>query len=140
MIQKLRALVRIGIIAIMAFLLNLMPQFMLSASAASVSGFRPGNIMSDAVMGNYNSMTLAEIQNFLTIRGNCNNRDYNLYRQLTIRYPGITWHWQNGKFVCLAEERFGDGLLVGSGQTAAEIIYQAAQDYRINPQVLLVLL
>ncbi len=140
MIQKLKSLALIGAAAVMAFLINLTPQFTTPTSAASVNGFRPGNIMSDAVMGNYNSMTLADIQNFLITRGNCNNRNYNLYRQLTASYPGITWHWQNGKFVCLAEERFGNGLSVGSGQTAAEIIYQAAQDYRINPQVLLVLL
>ena len=40
----------------------------------------------------------------------------------------------------MSEEKFGDGTTIGEGQTAAEIIYQAAQDYKINPQVLIVLL
>lgn len=111
-----------------------------TTSAASASGFNPGNIISDQVMGNYNSMSINEIQSFLTEKGNCNNTNYILYQQLTKQYPKITWHFENGHFVCLSEERFGDGQTIGSGQTAAEIIYQAAQDYKINPQVIIVLL
>lgn len=110
------------------------------SSAASLSNFRAGNIMSDAVMGSYNTMSVQDIQNFLNAKGNCNNRNWSLYQSLKSQYPNTDWHWANGHFVCLAEERFGDGTVVGSGQTAAEIIYQAAQDYKINPQVLLVLL
>lgn len=116
------------------------------SSAASTAGFNPGNIMSDAVMANYKSMTKDEIQRFLSSKGNCNNTNRKLYDQITAQYPKTTWHFENGKFVCLSEERFGDGvafgadLAPGTGQTAAEIIYQAAQDYRINPQVLIVLL
>ena len=104
--------------------------------AASLAGFDPGYIISDYQMGNYNSMSEAEIQNFLTSKNPCNNRDYNYYMSLS----GATWHWENGHFVCLSEERFGDGEVIGSGDTAAHIIWQTAQDYRINPQVLLVLL
>ena len=104
--------------------------------AASLAGFDPGYIISDYQMGNYNSMSEAEIQNFLTSKNPCNNRDYNYYRSLS----GATWHWEDGHFVCLSEERFGDGEVIGSGDTAAHIIWQTAQDYRINPQVLLVLL
>lgn len=104
--------------------------------AASLAGFDPGYIISDYQMGNYNSMSEVEIQNFLTSKNPCNNRDYNYYRSLS----GATWHWENGHFVCLSEERFGDGEVIGSGDTAAHIIWQTAQDYRINPQVLLVLL
>lgn len=111
-----------------------------NSSAASLSGFRAGNIMSDAVMGNYNSMSVQEIQNFLSSKNPCNNSDYSQYQRLSANRPDLTWHWANGHFVCLSEERFGDGTTIGSGQTAAEIIYQAAQDYHINPQVLIVLL
>lgn len=109
-------------------------------SAASTSGFKPGNIMSDAVMGNYTSMTKDDIQRFLTSKNPCNNRDYNQYKRLESNNPKYDWHWQDGHFVCLSEERFGDGMVIGSGQTAAEIIYQAAQDYHVNPQVLIVVL
>ncbi len=115
-----------------------------SSSAANLSNFDPGNIISDAVTGNYSSMTLAEIQNFLSSKNKCDNRDYNLYLQYTSTHPSITWHWEgepyNGHFVCMAEEKFGDGEVIGSGMTAAEIIYDAAQKNKINPQVLLVLL
>ncbi len=113
---------------------------MRETSAASAAGFRPGNIISDAAMANYNSMSKDDIQRFLTSKNPCNDRDYNKYLRLKSSYPNNDWHFENGHFICLSEERFGDGETIGSGQTAAEIIYQAAQDYKINPQVLLVLL
>lgn len=108
-------------------------------SALTTTGFSAGNIMSDAVMADYKSMSVDDIQRFLTAKNPCNNRDYNYYLELS-KKPGYVWHWSDGNFVCLSEERFGDGETIGSGQTAAEVIYQAAQDYRINPRVLIVLL
>lgn len=109
-------------------------------SSASIAGFSAGNIISDYMMSNRNSMSLAQIQQFLTSKNPCNDTDYNKYLRLKAAYPSNDWHFENGHFICLSEERFGDGETLGSGQTAAEIIYQAAQDYYINPQVLLVLL
>lgn len=113
-------------------------------SAAGVDGFEAGNIISDSVMSDYNSMSVADIQNFLTYKNPCNNTNYDLYLEQTNAYKTVTWHWSgepyNGHFVCLSEERFGDGTTIGEGQTAAEIIYAAAQEYRINPRVLIVLL
>lgn len=114
------------------------------SSAVSTAGFMAGNIISDAVMANYKSMTVSEIQAFLTNKNPCNNHDYDAYVRQTAQYPTVTWHWtgtpSNGHFVCISEERFGDGTVIGEGQTAAEIIYNAAQENKINPQVLLVLL
>ena len=114
------------------------------SSATSLNDFKAGNIMSDAVMGNYNSMSVDDIQRFLTSKNPCNNTDYNQYLASSRAYPNVTWHWSgepyNGHFVCISEERFGEGTTIGSGQTAAEIIYGAAQEYKINPQVLIVLL
>ena len=107
--------------------------------AASTAGFDPGYIISDYQMGNYNSMSEADIQRFLTSKNSCPNTNYNYYLSLSANGK-YTWHWANGHFVCLSEERFGDGEVIGSGDTAAHIIWQAAQDYRINPQVLIVLL
>lgn len=130
-----------------AFLFFMMASFsflsmqgMKSTSAVSAAGFKPGNIMSDAVMANYNTMSVDDIQRFLTSKNPCNDRDYNKYLRLKSSYPNNDWRFENGHFICLSEERFGDGETLGRGQTAAEIIYQAAQTYRINPQVLLVLL
>ena len=107
--------------------------------AASTAGFDPGYIISDYQMSNYNSMSEADIQRFLTSKNSCPNTNYNYYLSLSANGK-YTWHWANGHFVCLSEERFGDGEVIGSGDTAAHIIWQAAQDYRINPQVLIVLL
>lgn len=107
--------------------------------AASLAEFDPGFIISDWQMGNYTSMSEADIQAFLTSKNSCGNRDYNYYLRLSANM-NYTWHFKDGHFVCLSEELFGDGEVIGSGETAAHIIWQTAQDYRINPQVMLVLL
>ena len=109
------------------------------AQAANAGNFQAGYIISDYQMTNYNSMSEAEIQNFLSARNSCPNTDYGYYLQLSQK-AGYTWHFANGHFVCLSEERFGDGEVIGVGETAAHIIWQAAQDYRINPKVLIVLI
>ncbi|MBR3253413.1 hypothetical protein IKF85_01715 [Candidatus Saccharibacteria bacterium] len=108
--------------------------------AASLANFDPGYIISDYQMGNYNSMSEAEIQAFLTAKNSCSNTSESYYQQLTASNPGVIWHFEDGHFICLSEERFGDGEEIGSGEKAARIIWKAAQDYHINPQVLLVLL
>lgn len=108
--------------------------------AADLTKFDSGYIMSDYQMSNYNSMTEAEIQSWLTSKNSCPNTDYNLYLRLSASTSVATWHFANGHFVCISEELFGDGEVIGTGETAAHIIWQAAQDYHINPQVLLVLL
>ena len=110
------------------------------ADAANLREFDPGYIMSDYQMGNYNSMSEAEIWNFLKQKGNCNDtRTY-----LADQYTSYSYHIKDGHFVCLADETFGEGTAYGdgapNGASAAHIIWQAAQDYRINPQVLIVLL
>lgn len=111
------------------------------SSAASTAGFNPGNIISDATMSNYNSMSKDDIQRFLSSKNPCDNRNRKQFESLSASQPNLKWHWENNHFVCLSEERFGDGPNdIGSGQTAAEIIYNAAQENRINPQVLIVLL
>ena len=109
-------------------------------SAASLDNFNAGKIITDYQMSNYQSMTEEEIQAFLTRKNSCKNTNEALYNEMTTRYPSIKWHYDNGHFVCISEEKFGDGEVIGEGETAAHIIWQAAQDYQINPQVLIVLL
>ncbi len=121
---------------------------MKAANAVDLSGFKAGNIMSDAVMRNYTSMTESEIQSFLNKKNSCgkkvssvsgmkkaSGKSFGISYQYTYSYSGTTYyyHVEDGKFVCLNNEKF-------DGETAAHIIYQAAQDYKINPQVLIVLL
>ena len=108
--------------------------------AASLANFDPGYIISDYQMGNYKSMSETDIQNFLTTKNPCTNTDQDYYQRLTASNPGVIWHFENGHFICLSEEKFGDGEEIGTGETAARIIWQAAQDYEINSQALIVLL
>ena len=110
------------------------------AQAANLANFDPGYIMSDYQMSNYTSMTEKEIQAWLTAKNSCANTDYDYYLWLSSNSPTIKWHFEKGHFICISEELFGDGEVIGTGETAAHIIWQAAQDYHINPQVLLVLL
>ena len=104
--------------------------------AANLGAFDPGYIISDYQISNYTSMTEAQIQNFLKSKNGCN--DYNTGKtsnnvgHLSESTP-YSWHVKDGHYVCMADENF-------NGESAAHIIWQAAQDYRINPQVLIVLL
>lgn len=97
--------------------------------AADISKFDPGNIISDEVMRDKKSMSEQQIQNFLRWKNPCNNTN----TQLAARYPHLRYNIRNGKFVCMAEESF-------DGESAAHIIWQAAQDYNLNPKVIIVLL
>ncbi len=107
--------------------------------AASLANFDPGYVISDYQMGNYNSMSEVEIQAFLDSKVDC-TRGIDYYNYLVDTYSGFSWHFNGDHIVCLNEELFGDGEVIGAGETAAHIIWQAAQDYKINPQVLIVLL
>ena len=106
------------------------------AEAANLAAFDAGYIISDYQMGNYTSMSEAQIQNFLKSKNGCN--DYNTGKtgnnvgHLSESAP-YSWHVAGGHYVCMADENF-------NGESAAHIIWQAAQDYRINPQVIIVLL
>ncbi len=103
--------------------------FNTAAYHSAYAGFSAGNIISDYVMGDYNSMSEVDIYNFLKSKNACN--DTNLSK--ATYYSWHTYHIENGHFVCMADESF-------DGESAAHIIWQAAQDYRINPKVLIVLL
>ena len=104
--------------------------------AANMAGFDAGYIISDYQMGNYGSMNESQIQAFLKSKVNCNDtatwQTGNNVGHLSETAP-YSWHVEGGHYVCMADENF-------NGESAAHIIWQAAQDYRINPQVLIVLL
>ena len=108
------------------------------AEAANLADFDPGYIISDYQMGNYDSMSESQIQNFLKSKNSCNDRDLGKYTYGNkVGYfsesTPYTWHVKDGHFVCMADESF-------NGESAAHIIWQAAQDFRINPKVLIVVL
>lgn len=121
------------------FLTHLFKNQAEEADAANVANFDPGYIISDYQMSNYKSMNETEIQRFLKTKNSCNDTNINKYTMgekvsyFSESMPPRTWHVANGHFVCLADEDF-------NGESAAHIIYKAARDYEINPQVLIVLL
>ena len=100
-------------------------------ASAHLDGFDPGNIMSDFVMGNKSTMTEAQINNFLHSKNPCNKAydDEVKYWQ----GQGYIYGISGNRVLCMADDKF-------DGESAAHIIWQAAQDYSINPQVLIVLL
>ena len=120
-----------------AFLITKANQSNNNVDAASLDSFDPGFIISDWQMSNYTSMSEADIQSFLWSKGKCYNTNFSgvgtRVDYFSDSTPPTTWHVSNGHTVCLAEENM-------NGETAAHIIWQTAQDYRINPQVLIVLL
>ncbi|MCL2490497.1 MAG: hypothetical protein FWF36_07230, partial [Propionibacteriaceae bacterium] len=124
----------------------------LNQAQATLAGFQAGNIMSDAVMGAANTMSVAQIQAFLDSKNACTkavssgnssgiavvatssssaylSTNSSVTYQITGGVPGT----KNGTFLCLRNSTF-DGL------SAAQIIYNVSQQYQINPQVLIVLL
>ncbi len=126
-----------------------------TANAINPAAFDPGRIIDDAIfydpggMGNVN-----DIQNFLNAHtpscdtfgtrasgyGNLNNAQY---AQQVKGWPGPPYaclnnYHENPNTGETSYER-GGGAFPG-GLSSAQIIYNAAQTYRINPKVLLVLL
>ena len=108
-----------------------------NTNAANLANFQAGYIISDYQMTDYTSMTEGEIQNFLWSKGRCYNTNFSgvgtRVNYFSDHTPPTTWHVSNGHTVCLAEENM-------NGESAAHIIWQAAQDYHINPKVLIVLI
>ena len=115
-----------------------------TAQAVSPSDWRPGRIIDDAVFYNKNSMSTAQIQDFLNAKvPNCN------------RWRSTTNTANQPPYTCLKEYqentttkennigRFnsnGTPYQVPGGKSAAQIIWEVGQQYGINPQVLIVML
>ena len=101
----------------------------------TLAGFDAGNIISDAVFTNKNTMTEAQIQAF--------------FNSKVSRCLGGTD--ENGKpIVCLKDftitsvtrpaDAYCSGYTGAANESAARIIYRVAQSCNINPQVLIVML
>ena len=105
------------------------------AFAAPIIDFKPGHIIDDTVFTNTSSMSQSQIQSFL------NNKVpvCDTWGSQTSEYGGGTrlqWaqaHGYSPPFTCLKD-------YVENGKPAAQIITETAQEFSINPQVLIVLL
>jgi len=104
------------------------------AAAVPITDYDPGFIISDSVMNNYEALSLAQIQQFISIQGSAcvpsagtkclkDYREVTPTRQATAYCPGVF-----------------QGSTASTGDSAAEIIRKAAVACQINPQVLLVIL
>ncbi|HET7302149.1 MAG TPA: NBR1-Ig-like domain-containing protein [Candidatus Saccharimonadales bacterium] len=126
-----------------------------TASALSGSDFNAGRIIDDVVFTNYQAMSVSDIQNFLNAKvPSCDtsgSQDSSHWNSGAGRYyTRAEWGSLKGypaPYTCLksyyentstfANNAADPGSSVPGGLSAAQIIYNAAQAYRINPQVIL---
>ena len=130
--------IRKMLLMLVAFLILTTASLMLvakPANAAPVVGFNAGNIIDDFVFTNASTMNPDQIQVFLNSK--VSRCDTNGTQQS--EYGGGTRRqWAESKgysapFTCLKD-------YYENGRSAAQIIYDSAQEFQINPQVLIVLL
>jgi len=130
-----------------------MQLFMGSTSfAVNTADFDPGRIIDDGIFYNKDSMSLNDIQAFLNAHvPTCDTwgTQPSGYGNLTdAQYAQQVMGWPGPPYVCLnnyyenpstgqTSFEMGGGAFSG-GLSAAQIIYNAAQQYSINPKVLLV--
>jgi hypothetical protein len=114
----------VAITALLALITVLLPT---PASAADLSRFRADLIIDDASFTDNNSMSVADIQNFLNQKNSVCLKDF---RSLSL-------HDDNGDGIVQdsTTEQYGPGTM-----SAAELIKAAANIYKISPRVLLVTL
>jgi hypothetical protein len=102
------------------------------AEAANASQFDPGNIISDSVFYDFGTMTVAEIQRFLSSKvPACNDADGGpkCIKDFVMDTPAIA-----------GEDGRCESLPAAQNQTAAQIIYTVSRACKINPRVLIVTL
>lgn len=121
-----------------------------SAHAVDARTYSAGNIIDDAVFSNSDSMTVAQIQSFFESKVSCDN-----YGRKTSELGGGTraqWLAARGYSTpirCITdyvenpttgENNYGKTTEVSGGLSAAQIIYNYAKQFNINPQALIVTL
>ena len=114
------------IVSAVVFCMVLISQLILptkQASAADTIGFNPGNIISDYIFTESSSMSVADIQNFFVSKGSTCLVNFKTLSLNDINNDG------------LGDEPYGKGA--SEQVSAATLIWQAAQLYRINPKVIL---
>lgn len=101
---------------------------------ASANNFNPSNIIDDSVMTNPNTMSASQIQSFLNSKlKSCDTNGAKMYSSSQTRKQYAASRGVKTPFTCLKDYREG-------GKSAAQLIKEKANKYKINPQVLIVLL
>lgn len=129
------ALITVPILGVLVVGIALAGTFLTTKNSDAISGWDAGNIISDSVFTNKNTMNASAIQGFLRSKvSHCDT-----WGEQTSEFGGGTrrqWaeaRGHNPPYTCLKDYS-------QNGKSAAQIIYEAAQEFTINPQVLLVLL
>lgn len=121
-------------IFVLAFVFTVFVALLPQTSHAGVIGFQAGRIIDDAVFTNNTSMSVTQIQAFLNAKVPvCDTSGSQMYNSWQTRAQYAATIGQYPPFTCLKDYS-------ESGLGAAQIIYNVAQQYRINPQTLIVLL
>lgn len=104
------------------------------ADDASAS-FNPARILDDSVMTDSNSLSPSDIQNFLDSKVTCDTwgTKRSEFGGGTRAQYAASRGWQAPPYYCITTYK-------ENGVSAAQIIYDKAQKYRISPKVLIVLL
>lgn len=132
---KRTIVVYISVILVLMFAITGLYVISQQVKASPVVGFKSGRIIDDAIFTNKNSMSAAQIQEFLNGKvPACDTQG----SQPSEFGGGTRAEWAAARgyyppFTCLKD--FSEG-----GRTSAQIIYDTAQEFSINPQVLIVLL
>lgn len=120
-----------------AFLLSVLLAH--TSHAEPVVGFKAGRIIEDSVFTNANSMSVTDIQNFLNSKvPNCDTNgtarasEYGRADLTHAQYAAMRG-WSAPPYTCLRN-------YTENGLSSAQIIYNMAQQYQLNPQVFIVLL
>ena len=109
------------------------------ASAASLANWNAGRIIDDTIFTNNLSMSPTQIQQFLNSKvSSCDTNGTQPASEfgrpdLTHAQYAASRGWSAPPYTCLKD-------YVDGGKSSAQIIYDAAQEFSINPQVLIVLL
>ena len=114
-----------------------------SAKALSGSDFMPGRIIDDTIFTNKNAMSVAQIQQFLNARVPTCEINHSAYNaQNPPPYTCLKDYQENTTTGANNFGQFTSGSpnSIAGGKSAAQIIWDASQQYGINPQVLIVLL
>jgi uncharacterized protein with LGFP repeats len=129
----------------MIFVMTLIMVLQVSpARAVGAVGFQPDYIIDDIIFTNKDSASVNDIQSFLNSKvPSCdtNGQQLSEYGGPDLNGDGKVQRWEWGQanynqtvFTCLKDYKIADG------RTAAQLIYDTAQKYAINPQVFIVLL
>jgi len=139
---------RFKILALVAIASIISLNFSSVAQAANPADWHAGNIIDDAVFYNKNAMDVTSIQNFLNSKvPNCDSWGTQPYGNGT-RADYSRANGQPLPMVCLKDyyenpsthaNNLDGNPIPGGALSAAQLISAAAQNYNINPQVLLVL-